>query len=304
MGAREYDATLGRFASADPLTVFDDPQQLENYAYADNDPTNKSDPSGLWWGSGLWNKVKRAAQAAAQAAYRKWLAWKAWVAWKWRQAQAAARRLAARISHAWHRAVNKAKNVLHRTGQLLRSGLRHLKSWGGHLIKGIVRGGKGVLRSLKRHFDPGRKRQPETRKKPAPSPSPSGSEGGDGPYRPVAPENIYVGGNTLGPKPAWREGKEYKLDADGNVIPGGGEVPPLGLSTFSSLEQARRWSSGKKFWMIPKGTPLPEGFAVIHDGPSLGDPDKSTHHTFYTTRSMKPEDVLSRFKGLPWQQVN
>jgi RHS repeat-associated protein len=47
LGAREYDPTLGRFISADPVTDTGSPQQLNGYAYADNNPTTSSDPSGL-----------------------------------------------------------------------------------------------------------------------------------------------------------------------------------------------------------------------------------------------------------------
>ncbi|WP_018349903.1 polymorphic toxin-type HINT domain-containing protein [Longispora albida] len=49
LGAREYDAATGRFVSADPLVDFNDPQQMNGYAYANNSPISKSDPSGLLW---------------------------------------------------------------------------------------------------------------------------------------------------------------------------------------------------------------------------------------------------------------
>ncbi|MFG1996704.1 polymorphic toxin-type HINT domain-containing protein [Actinoplanes sp. NPDC048988] len=47
LGAREYDAALGRFISVDPVFNSSDPQSLEGYAYADNSPVVRSDPSGL-----------------------------------------------------------------------------------------------------------------------------------------------------------------------------------------------------------------------------------------------------------------
>lgn len=46
-GAREYDPALGRFISIDPILDKADPQQLNGYAYAGNNPTTLSDPSGL-----------------------------------------------------------------------------------------------------------------------------------------------------------------------------------------------------------------------------------------------------------------
>ncbi|MFC6607737.1 RHS repeat-associated core domain-containing protein [Amorphoplanes digitatis] len=47
MGAREYDAGLGRFISRDPVFDATDSQQINGYAYANNNPITKSDPSGL-----------------------------------------------------------------------------------------------------------------------------------------------------------------------------------------------------------------------------------------------------------------
>jgi RHS repeat-associated protein len=47
LGAREYDPTTGRFLSVDPVLDTGDPQSLNGYAYADNNPATLSDPSGL-----------------------------------------------------------------------------------------------------------------------------------------------------------------------------------------------------------------------------------------------------------------
>ncbi len=47
VGAREYDPSTGRFLQVDPVLTAGDPQSLNGYAYADNDPIGKSDPSGL-----------------------------------------------------------------------------------------------------------------------------------------------------------------------------------------------------------------------------------------------------------------
>ncbi|GAB3984111.1 RHS repeat-associated core domain-containing protein [Actinoallomurus acanthiterrae] len=47
LGAREYDTNTGRFLSVDPVFDQSDPQSWNGYAYADNDPTTHSDPSGL-----------------------------------------------------------------------------------------------------------------------------------------------------------------------------------------------------------------------------------------------------------------
>ncbi|MFI6581258.1 RHS repeat-associated core domain-containing protein [Embleya sp. NPDC050493] len=46
VGAREYDPTLGRFISVDPLMDLTDIQQIHGYTYASNSPLTYDDPSG------------------------------------------------------------------------------------------------------------------------------------------------------------------------------------------------------------------------------------------------------------------
>ncbi|MFF9840333.1 RHS repeat-associated core domain-containing protein [Streptomyces sp. NPDC013740] len=47
IGAREYDASLGKFISVDPVMDAQDPAQMNAYSYAHNSPITKSDPTGL-----------------------------------------------------------------------------------------------------------------------------------------------------------------------------------------------------------------------------------------------------------------
>ncbi|WP_234581611.1 polymorphic toxin-type HINT domain-containing protein [Micromonospora sp. MH99] len=47
VGARQYDAGIGRFISVDPVQDLADPQQWNAYAYSNNNPITFSDPSGL-----------------------------------------------------------------------------------------------------------------------------------------------------------------------------------------------------------------------------------------------------------------
>lgn len=49
LGAREYDPSLGRFISVDPIVDIADPQQLNSYAYANNNPLTYADPDGERW---------------------------------------------------------------------------------------------------------------------------------------------------------------------------------------------------------------------------------------------------------------
>ncbi|MFI6317116.1 RHS repeat-associated core domain-containing protein [Nonomuraea sp. NPDC050556] len=48
LGAREYDSSTGRFVSLDPIVDFADPQQINGYAYAGNNPVTSSDPDGQY----------------------------------------------------------------------------------------------------------------------------------------------------------------------------------------------------------------------------------------------------------------
>ncbi|WP_416906274.1 RHS repeat-associated core domain-containing protein [Micromonospora echinospora] len=48
LGAREYDPTLGRFISVDPIMDPANSQQMHGYAYANNSPITYSDPTGLY----------------------------------------------------------------------------------------------------------------------------------------------------------------------------------------------------------------------------------------------------------------
>jgi RHS repeat-associated protein len=54
LNARYYDGSRGQFMSVNPVFLgnpsqqkLDDPQSLNAYAYADDNPTNKKDPTGL-----------------------------------------------------------------------------------------------------------------------------------------------------------------------------------------------------------------------------------------------------------------
>ncbi len=54
LGAREYDPAIGRFISVDPVMNPTEPQTLNSYAYARNNPTTLSDASGLY---AVWDPV-------------------------------------------------------------------------------------------------------------------------------------------------------------------------------------------------------------------------------------------------------
>ncbi|MGE6727387.1 polymorphic toxin-type HINT domain-containing protein [Streptomyces niveus] len=47
LGAREYDPSIGRFISVDPILDLADPQQTHGYTYGNNNPVSFSDATGL-----------------------------------------------------------------------------------------------------------------------------------------------------------------------------------------------------------------------------------------------------------------
>ncbi|MFE9258633.1 RHS repeat domain-containing protein [Streptomyces sp. NPDC006879] len=58
LGAREYDPTLGRFISVDPVIDQTDPQQMHGYTYGNNNPLVYADPDGKFFGSLIFRIVK------------------------------------------------------------------------------------------------------------------------------------------------------------------------------------------------------------------------------------------------------
>ncbi|WBO61479.1 ricin-type beta-trefoil lectin domain protein [Streptomyces camelliae] len=48
LGARNYDPNLGRFLAPDPVFEAGDPSQMGGYTYAGDNPSTRSDPSGLF----------------------------------------------------------------------------------------------------------------------------------------------------------------------------------------------------------------------------------------------------------------
>ncbi|MFI5911660.1 RHS repeat domain-containing protein [Dactylosporangium sp. NPDC051541] len=58
VGARYYDANLGRFISVDPVLDIGDPQQMNGYAYAGNNPINRADPTGLRDWNAIFHEIE------------------------------------------------------------------------------------------------------------------------------------------------------------------------------------------------------------------------------------------------------
>jgi RHS repeat-associated protein len=64
MGARYYSPTVGRFITQDPLLGNPlDPQRLNRYSYARNNPLRYADPHGLWFHEGIVQAVTEFGKA-------------------------------------------------------------------------------------------------------------------------------------------------------------------------------------------------------------------------------------------------
>ncbi|MGW1278876.1 RHS repeat-associated core domain-containing protein [Streptomyces tsukubensis] len=76
LGARQYDATTGRFLSADPVADLKDPQQINGYAYSNNNPVTYADPDGKFFLSmisaiiSIVRAMVRAVAAASHVTHR------------------------------------------------------------------------------------------------------------------------------------------------------------------------------------------------------------------------------------------
>lgn len=64
LGARYYDADLGRFLATDPAYDPTSAQTANPYSYGANNPVMFTDPTGLWSLGGVWDGIKKGASAA------------------------------------------------------------------------------------------------------------------------------------------------------------------------------------------------------------------------------------------------
>ncbi|WP_415624319.1 RHS repeat-associated core domain-containing protein [Phytohabitans flavus] len=65
LGAREYESSTGRFISVDPVIDTADPQQMNGYAYGNNNPLSFTDPDGRF---SIGGALKKAGNGIAKAA--------------------------------------------------------------------------------------------------------------------------------------------------------------------------------------------------------------------------------------------
>jgi hypothetical protein len=116
------------------------------------------------------------------------------------------------------------------------------------------------------------------------------------------PTDLHAFGNSKRPRSPRIKGYNLKpghkaditLDAAGHVGPGSSG----GASVFGDPFQARLEGH---YHVLPAGTELPDGLAVVADGADVGGLHAPTHHTLTPTRDMTPEEFQRLYDGLPWR---
>lgn len=116
----------------------------------------------------------------------------------------------------------------------------------------------------------------------------------------TTPVDLYAFGGRRQPRPP-RLGIDIVPDAVGMVGP---ERPPLprGMSTFADITQT---SLNGHYHVLPQGTELPAGVAVVADGVDVEptSPHAPTHHTLYPASRTPTDQFIDQVVNLPWQYV-
>ncbi|WP_148086541.1 RHS repeat-associated core domain-containing protein [Micromonospora sp. HM5-17] len=114
LGAREYDPRTGRFISVDPVLNASDPQQMNGYSYANNNPISANDADGRWpkWVKKLGKKIKKKVKKVVRKVKKKVKKVVRSVKKTVKRVKAAAKKVAKKVKSALKRAVKKARAVI------------------------------------------------------------------------------------------------------------------------------------------------------------------------------------------------
>ncbi|MFE9747094.1 RHS repeat-associated core domain-containing protein [Saccharothrix saharensis] len=294
LGERAYDPVTGRFMSPDPEIDFDEPQQLNAFAYANNNPVTYADPDGRFWvivarvvATKVLVPVAKKVIVPVVKRVGSWVGKKIWSGLSW---------LGRKLGIAWVWVVKKVRTFVTKT----------VREWVAKTVKKIKKskvwkeakkriakaiGKKNVERikkavqKVKKIWKKFKERQKERKK-----PRKKQKEKSRGP----TPELVAIGKNTtVGPR-VERPG-DFERDGD-DVLPQNGKANPKGTSTYDTEENLKK-NVGGAMWRLPKGTQLPEGLDWVNDDNPKG------HHTIYATRRMPFSEYKAKIEGLPWEYV-
>jgi len=157
LGAREYDPSLGRFASRDPVLLYGQPQQLHGYAYGNNSPATVSDADGLCWpkwackaakrtakrvwhgARKLWHETKKSfkkiKREIRKAASRVWRGIKKGATKLWRATRKATNDIKRNLSRAWRHTVDLSRRITRATTNGLRAAGRETLNAGRNFLR-------------------------------------------------------------------------------------------------------------------------------------------------------------------------
>jgi hypothetical protein len=117
--------------------------------------------------------------------------------------------------------------------------------------------------------------------------------------RAMTPCALHAFGNASSPR-APRQGSDYDVDTDGNVVAQDGPTPK-GASTFGDPTAAPLTGH---YHRVEAAVQLPAGLDVVADGTDVGGTQLPTHHSVYPTESMTVEAFSTGFtKGIGWKHA-
>ncbi|SMD21132.1 RHS repeat-associated core domain-containing protein [Kibdelosporangium aridum] len=305
LGERAYDTATGRFISADPEIDYVEPQQLNAFAYANNNPVTFSDPDGRYWvvvlipiavrvlvpvlTRVLVPVLRRVFVWVAKQVVR-FIGWllKKLVSTKWVQVAKTVTVIVAKWvvkwvaktiqrikkSKVWKEAKKKiAKAIGKKNVERLKKAREKVRKW---VNKWKAKKKKGPNKP-KEQKQP-RKRQPKKKTEPRP--------------------DLYAIANASGPQ--IKKEADYEKVGDMVLSQEGKDIEDIkGFSTYNSPEnlEKRLSTSGMHLYRLPKDAKLPEGLDWVFDNNPEG------HHTIYASRNMSFEEYKAKIAGLEWQKV-
>ncbi|CAM3770225.1 RHS repeat domain-containing protein [Kibdelosporangium persicum] len=303
LGERAYDPSTGKFVSADPEIDYAEPQQMNAYAYANNNPTTYADPDGRFWvivarvvATKVLVPVLKRYVVPVLKRVMVWVGKKivsgiAWLAKKigikWVQVSRWVTVMVVKTVRVW---VPKIVKQIKKS-RIWKEAKKKIAKWIGkknvQRIKKAVQKVKRVWKKIKERVKKKRQEPKKPRKKQKAK------------KRDPRPDLVATGKNTtVGPQVnPRRAGKDFELDGDDVLPQPNKDGEHLGHSTFDNEEALARNTSGGAMWRLPKDAQLPEGLDWVNDN------DPPGHYTIYATRRMKFSEYKAKIEGLPWEYV-
>lgn len=302
LGERAYDPSTGKFISTDPEIDFTEPQQMNAYAYANNNPTTYSDPDGRFWvivarvvavrvlvpvlKRFVVPVLKRVVSYVAKkvVSFIGWLAKKVGI--KWVQVIRTVTVMVVKTVREWvaktvkkiqkSRVWKEAKKIAKAIGK--KSLQRVKKAF--HKVKRVYKKIKERVKKKREQPKKPRKQQKQRKREPR-------------------PDLVAIGHSKEngGPKVNPSRTEDFERVGD-DVLSQSGRPDDVkqGASTYDTEHNLRQWVGGQ-MWKLPATAELPPGLDWVKDNKREG------HHTIYATRRMPFSEYKALVEGLDWEYV-